>query len=502
MGVIAGLAYPSTAAHADSSATAQPSAPTEQMAVLHEMQDAFQKIAVTVEPTVVNIKVERVRQPDPSDNEIPEDQQPVDPKNKGGKGLSPDIPMLPRAPRRSEATGSGVIVRPDGYILTNDHVVKGAEGGVVSVTLADGREYKGTVYSDFRSDLAVVKIDPGKQPLPAATFADSAVVRPGQWAIAVGSPFDLENTMTVGVISAIGRHQQIPGESPSDSRYYPELIQTDAAINPGNSGGPLFNVDGEVVGINVAIESPVEGSAGIGFAIPSDIAQEVMQKLIKFGKVTRGYLGVAPKDLTPALEQEFLQQNGAFVQDVKKDSPAWNAGLRAADIITYFDKKPVTGEVSLRDYIADTDPGKQIRVEYVRNGVPAATNVTIASIPSTDQTPTIAKPVKPAALTKPTLGLDIRDITAKDRQQQGFGPEVEGAYVVGVDTGSPAEEASEVNMIPLTNTVVQKIGNHVIRNKTDVDTAVKSLEGQSEATVVFLMNADGEIHQTAITLHF
>ena len=498
------LLMPAITAHADGQAASTTATPSNAQSALLGMQNAFQSIATAVEPSVVNIKTSRLRAADPSDNDNPDDQQqPSDPnKSKGDKGGEPDVPLMPRE-RRSEATGSGVIVRPDGYILTNDHVVEGAEGGVVTVTMADGREFEGVVYSDHRSDLAVVKIDPGSAPLTVAKFADSANVRPGQWAIAVGSPFDLENTMTVGVISATGRHQEIPGDTPDDSRYYPELIQTDAAINPGNSGGPLFNIDGDVVGINVAIESPVEGSAGVGFAIPSDVAQEVMNELIKYGKVTRGYLGVAPKDLTPALEQEFVQPTGAFVEDVKEGSPAWDAGIRAADIITDFDGKPVSGEVSLREYIADTLPGATVKVDYVRGGVPINANVKIAEVPSNDATPTpVTVPLKTPTVKKPALGLELRDITPKDRTQQGFGPDVQGAFVVSVDPNGAAEEASESNFLPLTDTVIQKIGTRVIKNTADVDAALKSLQGQSQATVVFLMNANGEIHQTAVTVHF
>ena len=251
----------------------------QQKSLLVQMQDAFINIAQTVEPTVVNIKAERPAEgaADAGGGDGP--APPAAPRRSAPNGAPP----LPRQPRRSEATGSGVIVRADGYILTNDHVVEQALGGLVTVTLADGREFTGKVYPDFKSDLAIVKIDPGPAQLPVASFADSSAVRPGQWALAVGSPFDLQNTVTVGVISAVHRHQFIPGES-GDGRYYPDLIQTDAAINPGNSGGPLFNIDGKVVGINVAIESPVEGSAGVGFAIPITVAQQVATALIDRGQ--------------------------------------------------------------------------------------------------------------------------------------------------------------------------------------------------------------------------
>ena len=207
--------------------------------------------------------------------------------------------------------------------------------------------------------------------------------------------------------------------------------------------------------------------------------------------------------LTPALGQEFVQQTGAFVQDVKTESPAWNGGIRAADIITFYDGKPVAGEVTLRQYIADTAPGKTVKLDYVRSGVPMSANVTIAAVPNSDATPTVTAPVKPvSAPKKQTLGIELRDITAKDRTQQGFTPDVQGAYVVSVDPAGAAEEASELNGIPLANTVIQRIGTRTIKNKADVETAMAALQGQAQTTIVFLMNADGEIHQTALTVHF
>ncbi len=360
-GLLAVLALIATGAGAEPATPGNLPAPTtpQQKSALVQVQDAFTNIAQTVEPTVVNIKSERVRSA--SDGEF-------SPKSGG-----------PGTPRRLEATGSGVIVRADGYILTNDHVVEGAKGGLVTVTLADGREFPGKVSEDSVSDLAIVKINPGPAPLPVAGFADDATVRPGQWAVAIGSPFDLQNTMTVGVISAIGRHQSIGGDSAG--RYYPDLLQTDAAINPGNSGGPLFNIDGKVVGINVAIESPVEGSAGVGFAIPSSIAQTVMNALIRSGKVTRGYLGIAPEDLTPALQTLYGQKDGALVRDVSTDSPAGRAGIEAGDIVTAYDHQPIHGEVSLREAISGTAPGRTVDLRYVRDSRAGIASVTLGASP-------------------------------------------------------------------------------------------------------------------------
>ena len=448
----------------------------QQKTVLLQMQDAFTSIAQTVEPTVVNIKAERLR---------PASVDSAGPSLKSG---------LPGPPRRLEATGSGVIVRADGYILTNDHVVEDADGGTVTVTLADGRVFPGKVFPDFSSDLAVVKINPGAAPLPVAGFADDAAVRPGQWAIAIGSPFDLQNTMTVGVISAIGRHQSIAGDS--EARYYPDLLQTDAAINPGNSGGPLFNIDGKVVGINVAIESPVEGSAGVGFAIPSGIARTVMNALITAGKVTRGYLGIAPEDLTPALQTEYGQKDGALVRDVKEDSPAGKAGIEAGDIVTLYDGRPVRGEVSLRERISATAPGKAVSLSYVRDGRLQTASVVLGTplTPQADGSPALL-PVKAAG-----FGLTVRTLTAADRLEGRFPPATRGVLITEVASGSSAETASLTAGFPLSGAVIQKIGRQVITSKRDYDQALAAqVHGASTAFVV-LYNSDNQVHQTVVTV--
>jgi len=501
--LLAGLAAPAFLgpAHAAPGATAGtiPSPPntSEQKSLLMQMQDAFTNIAQTVEPTVVNIKAERMRGADGSDGEGNGGGTPPPPTRRRSSPPSgtPGLPFPLPGPRRSEATGSGVIVRADGYILTNDHVVEGASGGLVTVTLADGREYQGRVYADFKSDLAVVKIDPGATPLPVAGFADSSAVQPGQWAVAIGSPFDLQNTMTVGVISAVGRHQRIGGGE-SSARYYPDLIQTDAAINPGNSGGPLFNIDGKVVGINVAIESPVEGSAGVGFAIPSAIAQSVMSSLIQSGKVTRGYLGIAPEDLTPAMQTQYSQKAGAFVHDVKLDSPAGKAGLQAADIVTAYDGRPVHSEVGLREMISATPPAKTIAIAYVRDGRPGVASVTLGTAPVLpDESTPAPTPAKAAVPTAVKLGLTVRDLKPRDRLDLGLPPTTTGVFITDVDPGSPAEMAGLTS-----RAVLQKIGRKTITSPADYTQTAAALTPGMGTTLVLLTSDNGEIYQTAYSL--
>jgi serine protease Do len=477
--LLAGLSFAASSAWAAPQTTGNLPAPTtpQQKSALLQMQDAFTSIAQTVEPTVVNIKSEQLR---------------------SASGDSGEAPSKSGLPRRLEATGSGVIVRADGYILTNDHVVEEASGGTVTVTLADGRVFPGKVFPDFSSDLAVVKINPGADPLPVAGFADDAAVRPGQWAIAIGSPFDLQNTMTVGVISAIGRHQSIEGDS--SSRYYPDLIQTDAAINPGNSGGPLFNIDGKVVGINVAIESPVEGSAGVGFAIPSGIARTVMNALITSGKVTRGYLGIAPEDLTPALQTEYGQKDGALVRDVKIDSPAGHAGIEAGDIVTAYDGRPIHGEVSLRETISATPPGKTVLIGYVRDGQAGTASVTLSTAETlpgdTDTAPAVVSSRSAAA----ALGLMVRSLTAADRITLGFAPATRGVLITGVASGSPAETAEELAGVTLDGAVIQKIGRRTITSKQDYEQALALVPRSAGTDFVLLYNSHNQVHQTVITV--
>jgi serine protease Do len=453
----------------------------QQKTLLLQMQDAFTSIAKTAEPFVVNITAEHVITGIDGFNVPPTRPPGTTPRR--GPGTSP-------FPREAEATGSGVIVRSDGYVLTNDHVVVGAP--YVTVTLSDGREYRGKVYSDFRSDLAVVKIDPGATALPVATFEDSSSVEPGQWAIAIGSPFDLQNTMTVGVISATRRHQLI-GDDPDSARYYPDLIQTDAAINPGNSGGPLLNIDGKVIGINVAIESPVEGSAGVGFAIPSRIAQQVMASLIQNGKVIRGYLGLAPSDLTPAQQTLSGITTGAWVEQVDEDSPAGRAGIHAADIVTSYDGQPVDGELSLREDIANTAPGKSITIAIVRDGKPMTMTAAITPPPA-DQ-PGDRTPPAPPAVPK-TFGVAVRTLTASDRTQLGLDPNLSGAYVTSVDPNSPAADAGLEE-----KDVIEQIGHTKV---TTGDEAIKALADASPdtPTTLRIMRSDGgKLQEVAIDLH-
>ena len=272
---------------------------------------------------------------------------------------------------KQHGLGSGVIVSPDGYILTNNHVVGNAD--TIQVTLMDKREFTAKVIGkDSKTDLALIKIDT-KEPLPFAALGNSDATEVGDWVVAIGNPFGFSLTVTAGIVSAKGR--ALGGN-------YDEFIQTDAAINPGNSGGPLFDVNGKVVGINTAIYSRTGTSAGIGFAIPIDLAKAVMDQLKSHGKVTRGWLGVEIQEVTPELAQSFglAKPEGALVANVEKDSPAAKAGIKRGDVIVKFNGHAVHEQHELPELVAETPIKKSVDVEVVRGNKHVTVNVTIGEL--------------------------------------------------------------------------------------------------------------------------
>jgi len=325
-----------------------------QLASPAELSRAFINVAKRVKPAVVHINiVGAVRRP-ASANELDE----LMPFN-----LPFDMPLEPtQDPRANRGTGSGVIISPDGYILTNNHVAGAATE--ISAKLSDGREFKARrIGTDSETDLALIKVE--AKNLPYATLGDSSKLEQGEWVIALGSPFGLEQTMTAGIVSATGR--QFGG-------VYDNYIQTDASINPGNSGGPLLNMNGEVIGINTMIYSRSGGSEGIGFSVPSNMAKKVQEQLLRNGRVSRGYLGVNLQDSNSA-------GDGALVADLSEDSPASKAGLRGGDLIVEFDGRPVKSSRQLTEIVADTPVGKTVKTRFVRDGQTQTASITLAERP-------------------------------------------------------------------------------------------------------------------------
>lgn len=364
----------------------------------------------------------------------------------------------PRA-QRQHGIGSGVIVTKDGYILTNNHVVDGASE--VKVALTDGREFTAKVIGrDPKSDIAVVKI--AADSLPVVPLADSDKVEVGDVVLAVGNPFGVGQTVTKGIVSAKERG----GMGIED---YENFIQTDAAINPGNSGGALVDINGRLIGINTAILSRSGGSQGVGFAVPSEIARNVMQSLVADGRVTRGYLGVSIQTVTPALAEEFKLKDvkGALVGDVAADGPAAKAGFKAGDVVLAFNGKKVADSQRLRLAVADTKPGATVPVEILRNGEKQTLKATIKPLPGSEE---VADSTPGKNTDTGTLnGVGVADVDPQVRREFNLPKNVAGAVITDVDPASPSAEAG---LKP--GDVIQEINHHPVKSADDAVSLTES----------------------------
>jgi serine protease Do len=405
-------------------AGAQSSAPpaVDSKVILRAIEDAFVSVADRVTPAVVNVSITAKRAPD-TGSEAPE------PDERFREFFGPEFfeRFFRRRPPRDEgrSSGSGVIVDTRGYILTNNHVVENA--AEIEVRLSDDRKFKATVVGrDTKTDLAVLKVDAGATALPVAELGDSDRLRIGQWAIAIGNPFGLDRTVTVGIISATGRTRV-------GVATYEAFIQTDASINPGNSGGPLLDIDGRVIGINTAI---VSSGQGIGFSIPINMARDIMTQLIAKGRVVRGWLGIAIQDLTPELAAGFGVKpgSGVLVSDVMKDSPAETGGMKAGDIITEFSGAPIKDVTDLQKKVAAIEPGRAAPVVVIRDKASTPLTIKIGEQPGEE------KVVASAAPREEMLGLKVEPLTPEAAQR--FKLTVKsGVLVVDVTAGSSGESA-------------------------------------------------------------
>ena len=420
-------------------------------------ESGFADIADLMAPSVVTITSEKTvttRSSNPF-----EDFFGFDPFGRGRGGTQSRV---------QQATGSGVIVRSDGYIITNNHVVDGADK--VTVRLNDGRELEGTAVVDPRTDLALVKIDADN--LTAAGFADSDKLRVGEWAIAIGTPFQLKNTVTVGVISAIRTDSPIATEN----TYMQEYIQTDASINPGNSGGPLVNVHGQIIGINFMIYSKSGGNMGIGFAIPSNTVKYVMNELIKNGKVTRGYLGLGPADLDEDTKSTLGVSSGVLVESIEKGTPAYKAGIRVKDVIVKIGDEEIKTSNDLRNVVQRTAPGTKVDVEVVRNGEKLKFNVEMGEMGSD----TVSVGGESESTDNDT-GMVVSDIPESMRERLGLEDDMSGVLVREVQEGSPAGRAGIRS-----GYVITEIGSTPVRNVTDYKKALRGAKkGRTYLVTVF-----------------
>jgi serine protease Do len=452
-------------------------------------EDGYADLAAAVMPAVVNVSIERDAAAGDSDGD--EDQQ--------GPMSDPDMrrfferffgQQMPRGghpqpqqqqPRHVMGEGSGFIVSPDGLIVTNFHVA--GEADKIEVTLKDGTKYKATRKgADQKSDLALIKID-AKQPLPYVTWGDSDKVRPGQRVVAVGNPFGLGGTVTAGIVSAVGREI---GSGP-----YDDFLQIDAPINRGNSGGPTFNTRGEVIGVNTAIFSPSGGSVGIGFAIASNQAKNVIEALERSGKVERGFMGVGiqgvDEDLARALKLD--KPKGALVSKVEDNSPAAKAGIRRGDVILQFDGKPIDKVTQLSRYVAATQAGKAADVTLWRDGKQESVKVDVALMPGKDQqvASNDQEDDQADASQQPRLGLSLAPLTRDTREQLGIKEKVDGVVVTQVQPDSPADQKG---LQP--GDIIMSVDQKAVKDPKQVADALKKARADGDQTVLLLIMRNGQ----------
>ncbi|MGE5247097.1 MAG: DegQ family serine endoprotease [Verrucomicrobiota bacterium] len=413
-----------------------------------------------VSPAVVNISTTQVVK-----FEQPRMQSPYGPQDPFEQFFNNFFGRMPREQKR-RSLGSGFIVSDDGYILTNNHVVDKADE--VTVTLLDKEEFRAKVVgTDPKTDIALIKISAPKK-LPYVKLGDSEKLEVGEWVIAIGNPFGLGHTVTAGIVSAKGR---IIGSGP-----YDDFIQTDASINPGNSGGPLFNLKGEVVGINSAI---IQGGQGIGFATPISLAKSILEQLKDKGRVTRGWLGVYIQPLTPDVAAKLgaAGSHGALVSDVTKDGPAAKAGIRSGDVIVAFNGKEVRDERDLPSIVAVTKPGTKVDVKLVRDGKQMTIPVTVAEM----------KPSGKEAAGKPDLskgvGLTVQDITPDIAKRFDI-TDTKGVIVTSVDDGSPADDAGMQ-----AGDIIRQIDQKPVSNVAEFKKLMK--RGEHEKSILFIVELGG-----------
>ncbi len=333
---------------------------------------------------------------------------------------------IPDREYKQQSLGSGFIIDDEGFILTNNHVVEGADE--IKVKVHAEKEFDAEIIGrDPKTDLALIKIKNLSEKLPVSNLGDSDKLEVGEWVIAIGNPFGLQETVTTGIVSAKWRKI---GQGP-----YEDFIQTDASINPGNSGGPLFNMKGEVVGVNTMIYSPSGGNVGIGFAIPINLAKNVVSQLKDKGRVVRGWLGVIVQTVTPELAQSFdLKSNdGALIADVEPGGPAEEAGIISGDIIITYDGKKVKEMSDLPLMVAQTQVGKKVKVAVLRNGKKIVKTVTIGELKEKQTAKAVEKE-------KEKLGIIVRELTPEIAQMYGLADD-KGIIITGIEPGSPAEEA-------------------------------------------------------------
>ena len=426
---------------------------------------SFAELADKMSPTVVNVKVTKIEKTGSQGQHFQ--------RGPSGEFFGRYFEGMPQVPRehRTHGAGSGVIISKDGYILSNNHVVEDASE--VTVTLADKNEYRAEIIGrDPKTDLAVLKINAPKD-LPAAALGNSELLKVGDWVVAIGNPFGLSHTVTSGIVSAKGR---VIGAGP-----YDDFIQTDASINPGNSGGPLFNMKGEVIGINTAI---IPQGQGIGFAIPVDTAKPLIPQLVSYGEITRGYLGVNIQTITPDLAEalDIKQTKGALVADVVADSPAEKGGLQRGDIIVDFDGKNIEDSHDLPTKVAATPIDKEVQVTVLRDGQEKQLLVKVGKLAS-DET-LLGSAAEPA---KGKWGMQLHELSPQMEEQLGINAD-QGVAVVGVD---PESAAGQAGVRP--GDVIVEVNKNVVQSIDDVKKSISQAKDK-DRLLLLVQRQDGKFY--------
>ena len=410
-------------------------------------------------------------------------------KNRRGPGGGGDTPN--RSPRRVNSLGSGFIIDAEGIVVTNNHVISDADE--VNVILNNGEKLKAEIIGrDQKTDLAVLRVKP-ERPLKAVKFGDSDKLRIGEWVVAIGNPFGLGGSVTAGIVSA--RNRDI------NSGPYDSYIQTDASINRGNSGGPLFNMQGEVIGINTAIYSPSGGSIGIGFAVPSHNALAVVDQLRQFGEMRRGWLGVRIQQVTDDLAESLGLKpvRGALVAGVDDKGPAKPAGIEPGDVIVRFDGKDIREMKDLPRIVADTPVGKDVPVVVVRKGKEETKTVKLGRLEDAEkQQVAVRSDTKDddRSVVKKTLGLDLSNLTDDLRRRYKIKDNVKGVVITGVDSGSAA---ADKRLNP--GDVIVEVAQEPVTSADAVQKRIDTLKKEGRKSALLLVaNAEGEVRFVALSL--
>ncbi len=440
---------------------------------LRAAPDGFAELARRLSPAVVNIST--------------------------SQKVEGDLPLFPKGsplerfndtfgngrPRTENSLGSGFVIDAKGIIVTNDHVIKDADK--ISVTFPDGTTLDAEVAGhDAATDLAVLRVHP-QAPLPFVKLGDSDTARPGDWVLAIGNPFGLGGSLSAGIVSARNRDIQ--------AGRYDDFIQTDAAINKGNSGGPLFNMDGEVIGVNSAILSPSGGSVGIGFAIPSNLVSHVVPQLLRDGHVSRGWLGVRVQSVSAEVARTFGldKPQGAIVLSVADGGPAQAAGIETGDLITAFDGQPIVNSRTLTRLVADSPVGKTVRVRYIRGKQAHDTRVTIARLAEEDADAPAARP-KSAASARGArmLGMHLAPLSDALRRRYNLASDVSGLVVTAVEPGTDAAAKIRVG------DVIAEIGWQKVSSIEEARARLASLQTKPDVPVALLVNRHGQLLPRAL----